>query len=252
MKLDTNGHFEILELGAGDGAKTKVLLGHWLKKTSAFNYIPIDISQNVLDILSKSFKTELPKLNISPLQGDYFRALAQTKTSKNRRLVLFLGSNIGNFRKNNESIFIQAISEQLKPNDAVLIGFDLAKDPRVIRSAYNDKSGITKAFNLNLLQRCNRELNTNFAIEEFDHYPIYDPLTREARSYLVSNIAQKVSFPNSGKTIDIAKGEIIHTETSRKYTHEEINQLFTENGFNVERSFEDCKGYFADVLAVKK
>lgn len=247
-----NKHFEILELGAGDGSKTKVLIKQWLDAGLDFTYVPVDISQNVLDQLHTEFKKDFPELSISPRQGDYFDVLNDSKAHDCPRLILFLGSNIGNFRGEKENDFIDAIASCMNPGDGILVGFDLVKDPRRIRAAYNDKQGVTRAFNMNILTRCNNELGCNFALEEFAHYPIYDPLTQEARSYLISTCKQQVLFPQSGEAIDFGAGEAIHTETSRKYTESDIKLLYERAQLNIGGWFYDCKHYFTDCLGIKK
>lgn len=249
--LNANGYFEVMELGAGDGTKTKVLLSNWLKRGLDFTYTPVDISANVLNQLQASFKTQLPELSVTPMQGEYFDVLEKTKSQQHKRLILFMGSNIGNFRGSSQNAFIDAISANMNPGDGLLVGFDLVKDPRIILEAYNDKQGITKAFNMNVLERCNKVLNTNFSLEEFAHYPIYDPHTQEARSYLISKRRQSVHFPNANVRIDFDAGETIHTETSRKYTEANIKALYERAQLKVNGWFYDCKHYFVDCLGVK-
>ncbi len=249
--LNPKGRLDVMELGAGDGTKTNVLLSNWLALGMDISYTPVDISANVLKQLQQTFKKNLPDLSVSPMQGDYFDVLEKTKGNANQRLILFMGSNIGNFRGPNQNAFIDAISENMNPGDGLLVGFDMVKDPRTILAAYNDKQGITKAFNMNILERCNRELNADFALDEFTHYPIYDPHTQEARSYLISNRTQSVHFPKSDVHIALNVGETIHTETSRKYTENDIKRLYKRANLNVNGWFYDCKHYFVDCLGVK-
>ncbi len=252
LTFDPKGFFEIIELGAGDGTKTKVLINKWLEMGLDFSYVPIDISKNVLQLLAAEFKKSFDNLRMTPVAGDYFHVLKDKKTSNNRKLVLFLGSNIGNLRGDNQANFIQSLSDSLNPGDGLLIGFDLVKNPHTILEAYNDKNGITKQFNLNLLTRCNRELKTDFDLDNFSHYPIYDPERKEARSYLISMKKQVVTFPTSQLKITFEPGETIHTETSRKYTKADIEQLMTNANLKPSGWFYDCKHYFANVLSIKQ
>lgn len=244
--------FEIIELGAGDGSKTKVLIRKWLEMGLDFSYVPIDISKNVLNQLASDFRETFDNIQMTPIVGDYFNVLKDRKASNHPKLVLFLGSNIGNLRGENQARFIQSLSDSLNPGDGLFIGFDLVKNPHTILEAYNDKNGITKQFNINLLARCNRELNTNFDLNNFTHYPIYDPKSKEARSYLVSTRKQVITFPKSQRQITLEPGETIHTETSRKYTKDDIEELMEKAGLKPLGWFYDCKHYFVNALSIKQ
>ena len=163
-------------------------------------------------------------------------------------MVLFLGSNIGNFSPEDALAFYRQNHHQLHPGDLLLTGFDLQKHPAIIHAAYNDSQGLTRAFNLNLLRRINRELNADFDLLAFDHYETYQPETGEARSYLVSRKAQTVRIAALNMTVPFDYGEIIHTEISRKFTRAQIDDLAQKTGFSLTGWFTDCKGYFADVV----
>ncbi|QMW02902.1 L-histidine N(alpha)-methyltransferase [Spirosoma foliorum] len=244
-----NRPFELVELGAGDGLKTKILLGFFADKNADFTYAPVDISVDALDELVIDLRQKWPDLRLNPRHDDYFNALEQlSEESDARRVVLFLGSNIGNFAPEDAIDFYQQLHDHLQPGDLVLTGFDLQKHPAVIHAAYNDKQGITRAFNLNLLRRINRELDANFDLSAFDHYEVYNPETGEARSYLVSQKAQTVQIGALDMTVPFDYGEIIHTEISRKFTRAQIENLAQQTGFSVTGWFTDCKGYFADVV----
>ncbi|MEQ9167590.1 MAG: L-histidine N(alpha)-methyltransferase, partial [Fulvivirga sp.] len=159
--------FNLIEFGAGDGYKTKVLLRHFINKNADFRYMPIDISGNVLEQLETSLKAELPALNVTPVCNHYFKALEELKEEKERNVILFLGSNIGNFTEEQADSFLKGLYDALKPDDILFIGFDLKKDPKVILDAYNDKQGVTAAFNFNLLDRINNEMGGNFNTSQF-------------------------------------------------------------------------------------
>ena len=165
--------FDLIEFGAGDGHKTKVLLNYFLESNISFEYLPIDISGNVLEQLESTLKNELPDLTVNPIQDDYFQAIEKIEHDNNTRsVVLFLGSNIGNFQNASAVEFLSELYARLKPNDLLLIGFDLKKEPSIILNAYNDSKGITAAFNINLLNRINDQLDANFNTSKFIHYPI--------------------------------------------------------------------------------
>ena len=241
--------FELVELGAGDGLKTKILLGFLAEQRADFTYAPVDISGDALDALVADVQQQWPDLLLNARHDDYFNALEQlSEESDARRIVLFLGSNIGNFAPDEAVDFYRQLHDRLQPGDLVLTGFDLQKHPAIIHAAYNDRMGLTRAFNLNLLRRINTELDADFNLAAFDHYETYSPESGEARSYLVSQKAQTVHINALDMTVPFEYGEIIHTEISRKFTRPQIEDLAQQTGFSVTGWFTDCKGYFADVV----
>lgn len=240
--------FEVVEFGAGDGTKTKLLLEEFLRHRSDFTYSPIDISQSALDGLEQSFREQLPTLKMNPLNNDYFSALEELKSNNTTKLVLFLGSNIGNFKDNTEVDFLREMRANITKDDYALIGFDLKKDPSIILDAYNDKTGVTREFNLNLLRRINSDLGADFDIESFSHYPTYNPITGEAHSYLISLKKQSVTLGD--ETIDFEYGEPIFMEVSKKYSEKDIEDLAAKTGFRVVKNYFDCRHFFLDSLWV--
>ncbi|OEK03432.1 dimethylhistidine N-methyltransferase [Roseivirga sp. 4D4] len=241
--------FRLVELGAGDGTKTKVLLAHFLNEGVPFTYSPIDISGSVLEQLKDDLKGELPSLKVEPIVGEYFsalEALAANDTSK--EVVLFLGSNIGNFDRAAGVDFLTHVGENLSSGDMLLIGFDLMKNPQKILCAYNDKEGVTKAFNLNLLTRINNDLGADFNIDDFDHFPTYDPLTGETKSHIVSKKAQTVYIEALDESFSFDAWEAIHTEVSQKYSRKMIEAYASEAGFEIVQNFVDSNQYFVDSL----
>jgi L-histidine N-alpha-methyltransferase len=244
--------FDLIELGAGDGLKTRLLLTHLLERKKAFQYVPIDISGSALSQLTSRLHQSMPDLPILPREGDNLDALAQHVSlfPERRRLVLFLGSSIGNFTKGQDLEWLHAVRKCLHAGDKLLIGFDLQKHPALILSAYNDSLGLTRAFNLNLLTRLNADLGANFDLGSFSHFPLYDPQNGEARSYLISERKQQVYLREADKTIPFEWGETIHTETSCKYTPSQIQDLAQKAGFTIDAFYYDCKHYFTDVLMV--
>ena len=200
--------FDLVELGAGNAAKSTYLLKYLVNKKVDFTYFPIDISENVISRLNLTFSVTLPGLQITGLNGEYFEMLEKaTSISNKRKVILFLGSNIGNMPITEAEGFCEELRNHLSPNDLLLIGFDLKKNPKTVLAAYNDKEGITKQFNLNLLERINRELNGNFDITQFDHFPTYDPDTGACKSYLVSLSNQHIKI--NGEIVHFLKDEII-------------------------------------------
>ncbi len=240
--------FALVELGAGDGAKTKLLLRELLRAGTPFTYAPVDISAGAMTGLVEALRHELPTLHVAPVVEDYATALAQLRTRPGNKAVLFLGSNIGNFGPAERLDFLRQLAAPLAPADRLLIGFDLQKDPRRIRAAYDDAQGVTAAFNLNLLTRLNRELGADFNLAHWQHYTDYNPLNGAVRSYLMSTQAQQVRIAALDETFDFAAWEVIHTENSYKFTLPQIAELAAETGLRVVASFTDAATDFADVV----
>lgn len=244
---------QVIELGAGDGTKTKLLLKQLMKSGLDFSYHPIDISAHALQDLEKNLKTELREgLNLQPVTGEYFEALeSEGFAGERQKFLLFLGSTIGNFDGDDGTRFIGKLSRAMRGGDVLMVGFDLKKDPQVILDAYSDKAGITRAFNLNLLLRINRELGADFDIGKFSHYPMYDPELGAAKSYLVSRKAQTVYVGALDRHFEFGAGEVIFTEISRKYDRPHIEKLAAAAGLSIQQFFHDGKRYFTDVLMRK-
>ena len=239
--------FDLIELGAGDATKSFYLLDYLTQQKQPFHYYPIDISGNILEVLQKDMERRIPELKLTCLEGEYFEMLQQAYSiSSKRKVVLFLGSNIGNMPVAEAYEFCMQLQKQLQPGDIVLMGFDLKKRPEVILNAYDDKLGITARFNLNLLERINRELEGNFEIDGFEHYQMYDPESGACKSYLVSLAEQTVTV--GGENISFAKDEWIYMEISQKYDLHQIEQMATASGFESLFSFFDNKKWFTDCI----
>lgn len=248
-----SGRFNLIEFGAGDGLKTKILLRHFTQTNTDFKYFPIDISGNVLEMLVGDLKKELPALQVRPMENDYFRALSSlTQKAECREVVLFLGSNIGNFSEEDAIDFLGKLSDNLNIGDLMLIGFDLKKDPELVRKAYNDPAGITRAFNLNLLKRINRELGADFDLQQFQHYQMYNPENGEARSFLVSRQKQEVHIEALGESFHFEAWEPVHVEISRKYDLATIQKYADSAGFKIKELFYDCRQFYVNALWEKK
>lgn len=240
--------FELVELGAGDATKSIHLLRLLLAENATFTYYPIDISANVIKYLETKLPLQLPGLKVKGLNGEYFEMLERQKRESSKpKIVLFLGSNIGNIPADGVERFCKELRSHLNAGDLALIGFDLKKDPRTILAAYNDKGGITKRFNLNLLRRINDELGADFDIKKFEHYPVYDPGTGACKSYLVSLAEQRVCVGDT-ECFDFKEGEPIHTEISQKYTVEQTNDIAANCGFKPISHLYDSRHWFLDAI----
>jgi L-histidine N-alpha-methyltransferase len=243
---DQTGAFDLIEFGAGDGLKTRVLLTHFLTHKTPFTYIPIDISNDALVGLKTDLCAACPDLCIHPIHAEYFTALEQLQHNEKRKVVLFLGSNIGNFRREDAIDFFSSIRQHLNKRDLLMVGIDLKKDPKTILNAYDDKQGVTKAFNINLLYRMNRELEADFDTDQFNHYVKYDPVSGEVRSYLVSKIKQEVYIKKLDLTVSFDAWEMIHTEISKKYDINEIEKVAIQSGFTIKEHLFDDQNYYTD------
>ncbi len=241
--------FNLIELGAGDGKKTKILLKHFLGKHIPFKYIPVDISQNALDQLGSSLYREFPAMQVEPLQATYFEALEQFNAREyHKKVILFLGSNIGNLLHSQAITFLRSIGEQMTDGDLLFIGFDQKKNPQTILDAYNDHAGITEAFNKNVLKRINRELQANFKPNQFQHWETYDPETGMAKSFLVSREEQHVFIKALDLEVSFKKWETIHTEISQKYDDQIVNWLAEKSGLEVVKTFSDPRNYYKNYV----
>lgn len=245
----TGKQFDLIELGAGDGTKTQILLKHFLSENLNFRYIPLDISAESNLRLFRRLKAMFPNLNIAPLDAEYFTGLEKLKhSSNNNKIVLFLGSNIGNFNTEEAIDFYKTLGSNLNKGDWVLSGFDLKKDPEKILAAYNDSQGVTREFNLNLLKRLNRELDSNFIVENFGHCPVYDPESGAAKSFLVSKKQQTVGIKALDLEFHFDAWEAIFTEISQKYDLRTVEEIADSSGYTVKENFTDEKNYFVDSL----
>lgn len=239
--------FELIELGPGNCAKSIHLLRALKRKDIPFSYIPIDISENIINQLSLCLPAEVPGLSFQGITGEYFSALAShCAHNTGRKVIMCLGANIGNMTTTESNEFCQTLRQYLKPGDQCIIGFDIVKHPAVIRRAYDDKEGLTREFNLNLLRRMNRELGTDFIIDKFGHYCSYDPLTGAAKSFLVC--LEDMSVQLGGTRIRLKRNECIWTETSQKFTSEQIKKMAGDNGFVHTMTLLDSKACFMDAI----
>ncbi|RZJ70746.1 L-histidine N(alpha)-methyltransferase [Flavobacterium sp.] len=243
--ISADDYFELVELGPGDGTKSIKLLKQLAHKKADFTYIPIDISHSVIDNLEALVSDALPQVKTSGMNGDFFDMLSQLRDSNGaRRVILCLGGNIGNMTVSESHAFCEKLRQSLSSGDKVIFGFDLVKNPGIIRRAYDDSQGITSRFNLNLLERMNRELCSDFDVEKFEHYCNYDPETGSCKSYLICLEDLTVHFPET--SISFKKDEYIYMEISQKYRLSQIEEMAQKTGFKLDRNFSDSKKWYVD------
>ena len=245
--------FNLIELGAGDGKKTKILLKALQDARADFTYRPIDISENVLELLAADLEESFPGMRVEPLQGTYFESLEKLCTLEDtRKVILFLGSNIGNLLHPKAIEFLKSIRILMSEKDLLFIGFDQKKNPQTVLDAYNDKAGITEAFNKNILHRINREFQGDFDPDLFLHWEVYDPETGTAKSYLVAREAHVVTLSGIDKSFRFKKWETIHTEISQKYDDDVVAWLAEKAGLIVVTHFSDSKSYYKNYILKRK
>jgi dimethylhistidine N-methyltransferase len=252
MLMGDGSSFNLIELGSGDGIKTKILLDTFLRKKADFVFMPVDISQKANDDLAENLRIEFPLLNVTPVTGDFSGLFAEEHNENElRKVILFLGSNIGNLNDRELIHFLKNLSAFTGKGDKLLIGFDLKKSPVMIMKAYDDSQGLTRKFNINHLIRLNRELKADFNIDLFEQHTEYNPVTGKVKSYLVSLADQKVTLREIGETFLFRKWESIFMELSRKFEISQIEDLAAENGFAVEHIFTDAANSFVDSIWVR-
>ena len=240
------GEVELVELGSGSSAKTRVLINAILANQPHLHYIPTDISTDFLLESSIVLKNEYEPLSITAIAAEHSDALRLLPESGNQsRLFLFLGSNIGNFEPEAAIDFIGRIRCQMCEADRLLIGFDLVKDRQVLFDAYNDKAGVTAEFNKNLLVRTNRELGGDFKLDLFDHYAPFVEEHSRIEMRLISRCDQLVNVESLGRRFNFAEGEYIHTENSYKYTLKGFGSLCEAAGMKMQEYWLDERKWFA-------
>lgn len=239
---------DIIELGAGDGHKSQLIIEGFLDQGTKVNFYPIDISEKAMTLLEVNIKPH-KNLKIHGVVGEYFQGLRFVREkSKNKQLVLFLGSNIGNFNNVNIQGFLRQLWKVLNAGDLALIGFDLKKDIAILNKAYNDAAGHTRDFNLNLLDRINSELGGNFDKNKFKHIGFYNPNLGAMESYLLSQEKQQIYISELERYFEFEPYEAIHLEYSFKFLKSDIERLAKLTGFKVSEHYTDENEYFIDSL----
>ncbi len=231
----------LIELGSGSAVKTRILIESLLQRHHTLRYVPIDVSRTALVESAQALLRDYPSLEISAIGCEYEEALARLDGEVcGPKLILWLGSNIGNFHRADASQFLRRLRALTAPGDHLLVSIDLRKDRAVLEPAYDDAQGVTARFNLNLLARVNRELGGRFDLEAFQHRSIYNDKEGRIEMYLVSLRAQRVRIDDLGIEVSFAEGEAIHTEDSYKYSVPEIRGLATDADLRIEQQWFDA------------
>ena len=243
----------ISELGAGSAEKTRLLLRAAVERQDAVVYEPVDVSASALDGARRRIQREIPGVTVTPrvmdyTDGDGHKFHLGALDTDERRLVLYIGSSIGNFEPAEAERLLRRVRAGLEPGDSMLLGVDLVKDEALLVAAYDDASGVTAAFNRNMLVRLNRELDADFDVEAFAHRAVWNQAKSRMEMHLESRTAQQVFVDELDMTFQFAAGETIHTENSYKYRPGQAEALLAKTGFRAEATWTDERGWFAVCL----
>jgi L-histidine N-alpha-methyltransferase len=242
------GDLSLIEFGSGSSLKTRTLMNAALHQQDSLHYTPIDISTEFLRQSSETLLEEYPPLTITAIAGEYRDGIAALPEDFLPRLILFLGSNIGNFEHAEAVSFLEAVRHRMKNSDRLLVGADLVKDRTILHAAYNDAQGITSDFNKNLLYRINNELGGDFHPYSFIHDAPFVEEKSRIEMRLISRIKQTVHVRALDKQFEFREGEYIHTENSHKYTLESFANLCAEAGLEIQERWTDAQEWFAMFL----
>jgi L-histidine N-alpha-methyltransferase len=240
----------VIELGAGSAAKTEVLLRAVVKRQGGCLYVPVDISTTALAEAERRLHAELPEVSFRPLATTHEEALRALASVTPPRLVLFIGSSVGNLTDDEASALLRRIRQALPVDTWLLLGTDLRKDPSILLAAYDDSGGVTAAFNKNILARINRELGGHFDLDRFRHIARWSDAASRIEMHLESRGAHEVAVDRLGLRVRFDAGETIHTESSVKYDLPRVERLVEAGGFRLEVSYFDADRRFALHLAL--
>lgn len=229
---------QVIELGAGSATKTQLLLRAVVRSQERCLYVPIDISASALSVAVERLGREEPAVSVRSFEGEHLDALPAIRATGPRRLVLFLGSSIGNYEDQDAVQLLSQVGRALLPGGCLLVGADRRKDPETLLRAYDDAKGVTARFNLNVLSRLNRELGSDFELSCFEHEARWNDAASRIEMHLVATRDMTVRVPGLPPIVFRA-GESIHTESSVKYDQARIDRLFSRAGFRRIRSFTD-------------
>lgn len=232
---------QVIEFGSGTSEKTRLLLD---RLPEPAGYVPVDICAAQLDEAARRLAAEYPGLDVMPVCADFTRPfeLPAPPCPAVRRVVYFPGSTVGNFMPDEAVRLLRRVRRLCGASGGMILGADLKKDPAALHAAYNDRDGVTAAFNRNLLVRINRELGADFAVERFFHYAYYDPRAGRVEMHLVSDGAQRVRL--AGEELAFDHGESVRTECSHKYSGADLRRLADAGGFTLRETWTDSRQRF--------
>jgi dimethylhistidine N-methyltransferase len=249
MVTQAGERVDLVELGVGSGNKTLVLLEALIRRQGEARFFPIDVSAAALRMAADAAKARFPDLTVSPLEGRYEAALPRLKSLANPKLVLFIGSSIGNFDATERVALLRKLRLTLREGDALLLGTDLRKPASILIPAYDDAQGVTAQFNKNVLARINRELGGQFDLSRFHHRIEWNSAASRIEMHLESEGQQSVYIQALDWTVHFAPSERIHTENSYKFTPQMVEDMLSMSGFSLERTWTDENDWYAEHLA---
>lgn len=239
----------LIELGSGTASKTQLLIDALIQRSGSLVYTPIDVSSTVLKDSSQKLLDAHPELSMLAIAAVYERGLEIVKQSvRGPKLFAWLGSNVGNFNRQDAATFLKRVKSVMSEGDRLLLGVDLRKSKAVLEPAYDDKKGITARFNKNLLKRINADLGGDFDLDAFRHRAVYDEREGCIRMFLDSLASQRVHIAKLGRTYAFEKNEAIYTEDSYKYGTDEIDRLVRDAGLSIRSKYSDRESRFADIV----
>ena len=239
----------MIELGAGTASKTGLLLKAAVRRQGTVDYVPIDVSESALTAAKEHIEGEIPGVRVAARVADYTDGIEEIPATGQRRMVLYIGSSIGNFEPADAVKVLREVRRKLVPGDLLLLGVDHVKDRQTLLRAYDDQAGVTAAFNKNILARINRELGANFNPRLFRHRAKWNMERSRIEIYLDSLIAQTVEIPALELQVRFKRGETIHTENSYKFTQESVASIVERAGFRITQSWTDEREWFGVYLA---
>ena len=243
--LSHNHYSDIVELGSGDCSKISVLLDACEEKQiNELRYFPVDVSEDAVMKSAEELVDKYPWLKVYGILADFMKHL-QILPGEGNRLICFFGSTLGNLENDQALDFLRHVKRFMKNGDALLLGLDMVKDIRVLEKAYNDQQGITAKFNMNSLQVVNQIAGTNFDPLNFQHMAFFNPERSRIEMHLKALKEQVISSPRFPEALIIKKGETIHTENSRKFSHDDISELANAADLSIQGIYNDQKDYFS-------
>ncbi len=245
-------YISLVELGSGSSVKTRILLHELLLSQPNVYYFPVDVSKEMLYKTTRELHSKFSNLRVIGLTSEYTDGIKKANELifsnpqiPNRKLIIFLGSSIGNFEPADSIAFLRHLRSKMDEKDNLVIGMDLRKDKMILEAAYNDSNGTTARFNLNILSRINRELDGNFNNSFFTHNAFYNSVYERIEMHLTSTKEQQVYLGRINEAFGFRRGETIHTENSYKYSLEEIRRMAEESQFSLKTNFVDERGWFS-------
>lgn len=238
----------LAELGSGSSVKTRLLIEAFLERQEVLHYAPVDISVGFLEETARGLLDRYEGLSVTAIAAEYHDAIPHLPPHDGPRLVLFLGSNVGNLEEDEAVSLLGAVAATLDPRDRLLVGFDRLKEQAVLERAYDDAAGVTARFNKNLLARANRELGAGFDLDAFDHAAPFVAERSRVEMRLVSRKSQEVRVAALDRPFSFEEGEAIHTESCHKYALADVDRIAHAASLRVDRLWSDPREWFTVAL----